>query len=67
MRQNPEVKTKMTVRPLLTKKEMETAASTRRSGTSADFRQQVEAHLRRPDRAARKAVSSNGQTVWVCS
>lgn len=54
------------VKPLLTPEQMERVLSSRRSVTSAEFRQQVEKHLGRPLLPARKKTFVNGQPVWVC-
>jgi len=52
--------------PLLTPEQMERILSSRRSITSEEFYQQVEAHLGRPRSPGRKKTSVNGREVWVC-
>lgn len=54
------------VMPLLTPEQMERILSSRRSLTSEEFYQQVEAHLGRPRSPGRKKTFVHGREVWVC-
>ena len=56
-----------TVRPLISREEMNRILSARRSITSEEAYLQIERHLGRPLEPAKKLVSQNGQEIWVLS
>jgi hypothetical protein len=53
------------IRPLISEARMREILSSRRSISSEEAYQEMEKHLGRPRSPGRKAVSFNGQTVWV--
>lgn len=56
---------RLTIQPLLSKQQVETIVSTRRSLTSAEAYREMDAHLGKVHLPARKPVLRNGRTVWV--
>jgi hypothetical protein len=56
---------KSIVRPLISEERMQEILSSRRSISSEEAYREMEKHLGRPRSPGRRAVSFNGQTVWV--
>ncbi len=54
------------VKPLLNQEQMARILSSRRSITSEEVYQQMEAHMGRPRSPGRKKTFVNGREVWVC-
>lgn len=55
------------IKPLVSKEMMEKIVSSRRSITSEEFYRQVETHLGKPTRSAKKVIYKNGRKFWVSS
>lgn len=62
---NPSQTPKSPVRPLISEERMQEILAAGKPISTEECYRQIELHLGRPMRRARKPVSFNGQTVWV--